>query len=92
MLQACLAIKIIEYVLINYRIYISNIKNMFILGRKKYESLETKHITHEKYYQGSDYSSVAYWYQLEPHKALPELPDVNSRLPKRGPEHGLCDY
>lgn len=41
--------------------------------------------------QGNDYSSVAYWYQLEPHKDLPQLPDVNSRLPKRWPEHGLWD-
>jgi len=96
---------------------------MFILRRKEYELLATKHTTYEKYLrkrvlemywdgeenpsvrvpfgdffgighandQGNDYSSVAYWYQLEPHKALPELPDVNSRLPKRWPEHGLWD-
>jgi hypothetical protein len=41
--------------------------------------------------QANDYSSVAYWYQLEPHKALAELPPVNSRLPRRWPEHGLWD-
>jgi hypothetical protein len=65
---------------------------MFILRRKKYESLETKHTTYEKYYQENYYySSVAYWYRLEPHKTLLELPDVNSRLPKRWSEHGLYD-
>lgn len=41
--------------------------------------------------QGNDYSSVAYWYQLEPHKDLPELPPVELRLPRRWPEHGLWD-
>jgi hypothetical protein len=41
--------------------------------------------------QGNDYSSVAYWYQLEPHKPLPELPPVIERLPRRWPEHGLWD-
>jgi hypothetical protein len=41
--------------------------------------------------QGNDYSSVAYWYQLEPHKPLPELPPVKERLPRRWPEHGLWD-
>ena len=41
--------------------------------------------------QGNDYSSVGYWYQLEPHKGLPELPDVEKRLVRRWPEHGLWD-
>ena len=41
--------------------------------------------------QGNDYSSVAYWYQLEPHKSLPPLPPVSDRLPARWPEHGLWD-
>lgn len=41
--------------------------------------------------QGNDYSSVAYWYQLEPHKPLPELTPVKERLPRRWPEHGLWD-
>jgi hypothetical protein len=41
--------------------------------------------------QGNDYSSVAYWYQLEPRKSLPELPPVKDRLPRRWPEHGLWD-
>jgi Protein of unknown function (DUF2961) len=41
--------------------------------------------------QGNDYSSVAYWYQLEPHKILAPLPPVKDRLPRRWPEHGLWD-
>lgn len=41
--------------------------------------------------QGNDYSSVAYWYQLEPHAPQPELPPVETRLPRRWPEHGLWD-
>lgn len=41
--------------------------------------------------QSNEYSSVAYWYQLEPHKPLPQLPPVESRLPRRWPEHGLWD-
>lgn len=30
----------------------------------------------------SDYTSVAYWYQTEPHRAFPPLPDVAQRLPR----------
>jgi hypothetical protein len=41
--------------------------------------------------QGNDYSSVAYWYQIEPHAATAELPPVEQRLPRRWPEHGLWD-
>jgi Protein of unknown function (DUF2961) len=41
--------------------------------------------------QGNDYSSVAYWYQLEPSDRVPELPPVEHRLPRRWPEHGLWD-
>ena len=41
--------------------------------------------------QANDYSSVAFWYQLEPHKPLPPLPPVHERLPRRWPEHGLWD-
>jgi hypothetical protein len=41
--------------------------------------------------QGNDYSSVAYWYQLEPHAPLADLPPVGTRLPRRWPEHGLWD-
>jgi hypothetical protein len=33
--------------------------------------------------QGNDYSSVAYWYQTEPHGAFPVLPPVEGRLPRR---------
>ncbi|MEK7409135.1 MAG: hypothetical protein AAB225_29075 [Acidobacteriota bacterium] len=29
----------------------------------------------------SDYSSVGYWYQTEPHAAFPPLPPVEGRLP-----------
>lgn len=29
----------------------------------------------------SDYRSVAYWYQTEPHAAFPALPPVEARLP-----------
>jgi len=29
-----------------------------------------------------DYSSTAYWYQAEPHMALPQLPPVEARLPR----------
>jgi hypothetical protein len=32
--------------------------------------------------QENDYSSVAYWYQTEPHKPLPPLPPVQERLPR----------
>jgi hypothetical protein len=31
--------------------------------------------------QGNDYSSVAYWYQKEPHKAFPRMPPASKRLP-----------
>jgi hypothetical protein len=31
--------------------------------------------------QGNDYSSVAYWYQREPHKRFPKLLPVEKRLP-----------
>lgn len=30
----------------------------------------------------NDYSSTAYWYQLEPHKPFPPLPDREGRLPR----------
>ncbi len=41
--------------------------------------------------QGNDYSSVAYWYQLEPHAPHADLPPAADRLPRRWPEHGLWD-
>jgi len=40
--------------------------------------------------QGNDYSSVAYWYQRTPAR-LAELDPVETRLPRRWPEHGLWD-
>ncbi len=33
--------------------------------------------------QGNDYSSVAYWYQAEPHMAFAPLPPAKDRLPRR---------
>lgn len=33
----------------------------------------------------SDYSSVAYWYQTEPHKAFPSYPPLEDRLPRQDP-------
>ncbi len=33
--------------------------------------------------QANDYSSVAYWYQTEPHKKFPEMLPVELRLPRR---------
>jgi hypothetical protein len=32
--------------------------------------------------QGNDYSSVAYWYQTEPHAPFPPLPPLEQRLPR----------
>jgi hypothetical protein len=29
----------------------------------------------------NDYSSVAYWYQAEPHRPFPPLPAADQRLP-----------
>lgn len=34
--------------------------------------------------RSDDYSSTAYWYQLEPHKPFPRLPSVEERLPRHG--------
>jgi len=33
--------------------------------------------------QGNDYSSVAYWYQAEPHKPFAPLPAAQDRVPRR---------
>lgn len=33
--------------------------------------------------QGNDYSSVAYWYQTEPHKTFPPFPSLELRMPRR---------
>ena len=32
--------------------------------------------------RGDNFSSVAYWYQIEPHAEFPELPTVDQRLPR----------
>ena len=32
--------------------------------------------------RSDDFSSVAYWYQAEPHMAFPPLPDVSERIPR----------
>ena len=39
----------------------------------------------------NDYSSVAYWYQLNPTTSNGPLPPVQAQLPRRWPEHGLWD-
>lgn len=36
---------------------------------------------HDNNYE-NDYTSVAYWYQIEPHAPLPALPEVSARLPR----------
>jgi hypothetical protein len=41
-------------------------------------TIEHGHANH----RSDDYSSTAYWYQLEPHKPFPELPPVEQRLPR----------
>ena len=33
----------------------------------------------------NDYTSVAYWYQIEPHAPFPDLPDIEGRLPRFPP-------
>ena len=40
-------------------------------------TIEHGHANH----RSDDYSSVAYWYQTEPHAAFPALPPVDQRLP-----------
>ncbi|PTQ09799.1 hypothetical protein CLG96_11505 [Sphingomonas oleivorans] len=41
--------------------------------------------------QANDYSSVAYWYQLDRNGPIKALPKVEDRLVRRWPEHGLWD-
>lgn len=41
-------------------------------------TIEHGHANH----RSDDYSSTAYWYQLEPHKPFPKLPMVQDRLPR----------
>ena len=40
-------------------------------------TIEHGHANH----RSDDYSSTAYWYQAEPHKKFPKLPNVNKRAP-----------
>jgi len=45
-------------------------------------TIEHGHANH----RSDDYSSTAYWYQTEPHKPFPPLPDVAGRLPRDAKE------
>jgi len=38
--------------------------------------------------RSDNFYTVAYWYQSEPHKAFPALPDVNARIPRQIPSGG----
>lgn len=40
------------------------------------------HNTRELFERSDDISSVAYWYQAEPHEPFPEFPERNQRLPR----------
>jgi D-arabinan exo alpha-(1,3)/(1,5)-arabinofuranosidase (non-reducing end) len=55
-------------------------------------TIEHGHANH----RSDTYSSVAYWYQAEPHVAFPPLPDVNDRVPVLqfvgGPGNSKGDY
>jgi hypothetical protein len=55
-------------------------------------TIEHGHANH----RSDTYSSVAYWYQAEPHAAFPPLPDVNDRIPVLqfvgGPGNSKGDY
>ena len=55
-------------------------------------TIEHGHANH----RSDNYSSVAYWYQAEPHAAFPPLPDVNDRIPVLefvgGPGNSKGDY
>ncbi len=42
--------------------------------------------------RADDYSSVAYWYQREPHQPFPVLAPVAERLPRPLLDHTLADY
>ncbi|MCZ7547384.1 MAG: DUF2961 domain-containing protein [Anaerolineae bacterium] len=39
-----------------------------------------------------DYSSVAYWYQTEPHKKFPPMLPMKERLPRPDLLHALADF
>ena len=47
-------------------------------------TIEHGHANH----RSDDYSSVAYWYQTEPHAPFPTLPTVEQRLPRLHPVGG----
>jgi Protein of unknown function (DUF2961) len=49
-----------------------------------YFTIEHGHANH----RSDNYSSVAYWYQTEPHAAFPPMPAVGDRLPKIYPVGG----
>lgn len=55
-------------------------------------TIEHGHANH----RSDTFSSVAYWYQAEPHAAFPPLPDVNDRIPVLqfvgGPGNSKGDY
>jgi hypothetical protein len=45
---------------------------------------------HDNNYE-NDYTSVAYWYQLEPHGEFPPLPECQARLPRFSKEVWQAD-
>jgi hypothetical protein len=60
-----------------WTIYRFHILDPVIFNESLIFSLEHGHANS----QSNDYASVAYWYQKEPHKSLPEILPVNKRLP-----------
>ncbi|CUU38792.1 Protein of unknown function (DUF2961) [Armatimonadetes bacterium GXS] len=58
--------------------YRFHIEDPILFSRSIRVSIEHGHAN----LQENDYSSVAYWYQTEPHKPFPPLPPVNERLPR----------
>jgi hypothetical protein len=42
-------------------------------------TIEHGHANH----RSDNFFTVAYWYQTEPHKAFPALPEVNDRVPRQ---------
>lgn len=58
--------------------YRFHIEDPVIFTRSLKVSIEHGHAN----LQNNDYSSVAYWYQTEPHKPFPALPDAVARRPR----------
>lgn len=58
--------------------YRFHIEDPILFSRSIRVSIEHGHAN----LQENDYSSVAYWYQTEPHKPFPPLPPVRERLPR----------